>query len=222
MKKNLQTGFTLVELVTYITIIGILGTAVVTFGVNTLANYNITYHRGLLLDQAHLGLQGVSETILQSASADNNNRIEDPNGPGGPVQLFGWQSDEDTLILATAAEDTSGNILFQDASQYISYKNNVIYYLENNTLKRRVLAADIANNKAKTSCPAALASSECPADTVILENVSDFEVRYFDSQNIEVDPEDSRSIQLLVSVSDRVQGRDLTESYTTRTVFRND
>lgn len=222
MKTAGQSGFTLVELITYITIIGVLGTAVVTFGVNSLANYNISYHRGILLDQAHLGLQGISETVLQSASADTVNRIEDTNGPGGPTELFGWQSDSDTLVLATAAEDTTGNILFQDVSQYISYKNNVVYYLDGNTLKRRILAANIPNNKARTSCPAAAASESCPADVVIFENVQSFEIRYFDSQNNEVDPEDSRSVQLSVNLSERVQGRDLTESYTTRTVFRND
>ncbi len=220
MKNLKQSGYTIVELITYITIIGILGSAIVVFGVNTLANYNVTYNRGILLDQAHLGLQGVSETILQSAAADNTNRIEDSHGPGG--QQFGWHSDSDTLVLATAAEDNNGNILFQDASQYISYKNNVIYYLENGSLKRRVLAANIANNKARTSCPAASATSSCPADIVILESVSSLQIKYFDNQNNEVTPDNSRSVQISVNLSKAVQGRTLTESYTTRTVFRND
>lgn len=220
--KNNQAGFTLVELITSITLIGILTTMVVAFGVSGLANYNYSYNRSVLLDQAHLGLRSVSETILQSASADNNNRIEDSNGPGAPGNLFGWQSDADTLILATAAEDNSGNIIFQDESQYISYKNNIIYFLENGDLKRRVLAAEIPDNKAVTTCPEAAATSSCPEDTTILENVDSFEVKYYDSQNQEVTPNNARSIGLEISLSKEVQNRTISADYETRTVFRND
>lgn len=222
MSSNGQSGFTLVELMTSITIIGILSSIVVAFGVNGLANYNVSYNRGVLLDQSYLGLRSIGEVILQSASADANNRIEDPNGPGAPGNLFGWESDEDTLILATAAENNDGDILFQDESQYISYKNNVIYYLDGTTLKRRVLAADVANNKAVTSCPAAAASASCPEDLTVLEDVDNFEVKYYNSQNQEVSPGNARSVGLEVNLSKEIQGRPITAGYETRTVFRND
>lgn len=222
MIKNEQSGFTLVELITSITLIGILTTIVVAFGVNGLANYNVTYNRGILLDQSYLGLRSISEVILQSASADDNNRVEDPNGPGAPGNLFGWQSDGDTLVLATVAEDNSDNILFQDESQYISYKNNAVYYLDGNTLKRRVLAADIPDNKATTTCPESAASASCPADLTLFEDVESFGVKYYDSQNQEVSPANARSIGLEVNLSKEVQARTITAGYETRTVFRND
>lgn len=223
MTNTRESGFTLVELVTSITLIGILSTIVVAFGVNGLANYNVSYNRGILLDQSYLGLRSISEIILQSASADDNNRIEDSNGPGAPGNLFGWQSDGDTLVLATAAEDTSGNIIFQDESQYISYKNNVIYYLDGTSLKRRILAADVPDNKAVTTCPEEAASESCPADDLtVFENVASFIVKYYDSQNQEVTPSNARSIGLEINMSKEVQGRNITASYETRTVFRND
>src|SRR5690606_28274830 len=150
------------------------------------------------------------------------NRVEDTNSPGGPGELFGWQSDSDTLVLATAAEDSNGNILFQDEAQYISYKNNIIYYVEDNSLKRRVLAADIPGNKAATTCPESEASSSCPKDAVIMESVENFEVLYFNRQNQQVEPESDRSVELEVKLSKTVQGREITADYTTRTVFRND
>lgn len=220
--KNNQAGFTLVELVTSITLIGILTTAVLAFGVNGLTNYNLSHNRGVLLDQSHIGLRNVSEAVLQSASADNNNRIEDANGPGAPSDLFSWESDENTLVLATAAEDSDDNIIFQDDAQYISHKNNIVYFLENGSLKRRVLAADIPDNKAVTTCPESEATSECPKDATIIENVESFEVKYYDSQNQEVSPDTARSIGLSVNLSKEVQGHQITADYTTRTVFRND
>jgi len=217
-----KSGFTLVELMTSITLIGIISTFVVAFGVNGLANYNYSYNRSVLLDQAHLGVRNVSEAILQSASADNNNRVEDQNGPGAPGNLFGWQSDGDTLVLATAAENTEGDILFEDESHYISYKNNLIYFLDEGDLKRRVLAADVPGNKAVTTCPEAAASASCPQDTTILEDVDSFSVTYYDSQNQEVAPNSARSVELAISLSKEVQNRNISAEYSTRTVFRND
>ena len=217
-----QSGFTLVELMTSITLIGIMTGFVVAFGVNGLANYNYSYNRSVLLDQAHLGLRSISEAILQSASADTNNRIEDQNSPGAPGNLFSWQSDADTLILATAAEDNAGNIIFQDESQYVSYKNNVIYYLDDNVLKKRILAADVPNNSTITTCPETSSSPTCPADKTILEDVDSFSVKYYDSQNQEVSPNNARSIELEINLSKEVQNRAMSAGYSTRTVFRND
>lgn len=219
---NKQSGFTLVELITSITVMGIMTSIVLAFAVNGLSNYNISYNRGLLLDQAHLGLRNTSEAVLQSAAADNNNRVEDPNGPGGPSELLGWESDSDTLVLATAAEDSDGNIIFQDEAQYISYKNNIIYYIDNGSLKRRVLATDITDNKAVTTCPASAATADCPEDPTIIESVESFEVKYFNSQNEEVQPNNARSIGLEVHLARDVSGKEITAEYTTRTVFRND
>src|SRR5581483_1667910 len=164
-------------------------------------------------------------TILSGAimgfNADDDNRWQDSYAPvaGSP---YSWQSNSTTLILATAAVSTSGNILWQDANNYIPYKNNVIYFLQNGTLYKRILAANVANNSAITSCPAAHATASCPADRVMLQNVSSFSVAYHDGNGSNVTPSNARSVVLTVALSKTEYNQALTANYTAQMVFRND
>jgi len=203
-----------------IVVTGILVSVVMLFTVSNLSGYSATSIKESLMAQAQTGLNTINDSILLAGAADVNNRIADSNGPGGPANLFGWTGGSQTLILATAAEDTSGNILFSDASKYVSYKNNVIYYLNGTTLRKRTLAAAVTNNKAKTSCPASAATASCPADPVILENVSALSFTYLDKTNASVTPGNARGIEISVTMKDKRYNT--TASYKTRSVFRND
>jgi hypothetical protein len=122
-----------------------------------------------------------------------------------------------------AATDKNRNVLGEEAHDYISYKNNVIYYLSGTTLYRRVLADTAATgNSAITTCPAAHATASCPGDGDILDNVSSFSIQYYNAQNQQVDPASARSVQLSVTLLLRKYNQNITSNYTTRMVFRND
>lgn len=216
-----QRGFTLVETMITLVMTGVLATTIIVFMISGLRTYGKATSKAYLISQAQSGVERISNDILLSANADENNRIEDNYSPGAPTNLLSWQSDADTLILATAAEDNSRNILFADASQYITHKNNVIYFLDGKVLRKRTLAANIANNRAITSCPASVATTSCPADRVILENVSSFVVTYRDHLNQSVPPEDARSVEVAVTLDDKKYAT-TTVNYKTRTVFRNE
>lgn len=219
MRANKQAGFTLVETAISLVVTSVVVGVLISFVLDNMVTYSVTSTRAALLNQAHLGLRVFNEAVLP-AVADQNNRIADSNGPGAPGNLFGWTSDADTLVLATAAENSSGNILFQDAANYVSHKNNVIFYLSNGKVKVRTLAANVAGNKAKTSCP--IASGSCPADRTILENVTGFNVKYYNDQNQEVVPDEARSVEVAVTLSEKKFKNNVKVDYTTRTVFRND
>jgi hypothetical protein len=200
---------------------GLVVAAVLGFMTSNLSTSAVETARAELLSEAHIGLDRTANDIRLSTSADDNNRWQDNNAPGAPSNTLSWQSDGDTLVLATSAEDASGNILFEDALDYITVKNNIIYFAQNGTLYKRILAAPAAGNSAKTTCPAASASSSCPADTVVLQNVTSFSVKYINGQNQQVTPTNARSIELSVTVSRTRFGRPITADYTTRMVFRN-
>lgn len=217
-----QNGLTLVEVVIALTITAIVIGAVTNFAVDGLVSFTKTEARAELLDQAQNGLDVINSDIRLSASADSVNQVEDLNAPGSPGNNFSWQSDGTTLLLATAAEDSDGNILFSDPTEYISHKNNTIYYLSGSTLYRRVLAANVANNKAVTTCPPASATEACPSDRKIMENVQSYAITYRDGDNQSVAPENARSIEITVTLLQEKFGQDISVSYTTRTVFRND
>ncbi len=222
MKLRSQHGFTLVELTIALSVVGILSLIVMNFFTNALLQNADGNARANLLSEAHQALDLANSDIRLSATADQNNRWQDNYAPGAPGDLLSWASDGDTLVLATAAENQAGTILFEDAGQYISWKNNNIYFVNNRTLYKRILAASVSGNKAVTSCPAASASPACPADRELLHDVESFTVRYLDGENQEVIPTDARSVELEVELKAKVYGNDVLAAYTTRTVFRND
>jgi prepilin-type N-terminal cleavage/methylation domain-containing protein len=218
--RNLgNKGYTLVEVTIALTVTSILFLAIINFMTNTMAQYAAASARSELLSEAHTAVDIVVNDVRLSASAEETNRWPDDNAPGGE---FGWESDSNTLVLATAAEDSNRDILFDDPAEYISYKNNVIYFLSNDSLYKRVLAAPVAGNSEETTCPEAQASASCPADNVMLRNISSFNVKYLDGAENEVTPSNARSIEVTIGRYTEEYSRPISVSYTTRMVFRND
>lgn len=224
MRKLNQHGYTLIELLVATVVTSILLLGIMTFLVNTMVNNSVRNARADLLREAQLSLDVMTKDIRLSANVDENNRWEDQYSPNASTTNgLGWESDADTLILATAAEDDDGNILFQDETHYITEKNNIIYYLEDDTLYKRTLAAEVDGNSSRNTCPEAEATEDCPADRLAVTDVSELTFRYFDASNQEVsNPVDARSVEVTLSLQRRKFGRDIDVTYTTRTVFRNE
>lgn len=216
-----SAGFTLVELLTVIVIAVLLSGVIMGFVADQLRSSTIETARQQLLSDAQLGLDYAAKDIRLSANADANNRWPDTYAPDSGDQ-YSWTSDGSTLILATAAQDSSGNIIFTDPSKYITAKDNHLYFVQNGTLYRRILASTAAGNAATTTCPADSASSTCPADKILLDNVSSFSVTYIDAAGNTVTPTNARSIILSVTLNVRKYGEDIAASYSEQMVFRND
>jgi len=190
------------------------------FIITWLAASTLAQARTDLLTNAENALDTITEDIRLSGSADQNNRWPDVNGPGG--NQFGWTSNSSTLVLARVSENSAGNIIFSDASQYITQKYDEIYYLSNGTLYRRTIKSTDTNDSAVTTCPPASATASCPADKTIATNVSNFSVAYYDADLNTVTATDARAVQLSITMSKKVNGKDVSASYNTRMVFRNE
>lgn len=216
-------GFTLIEIIVATMVSTLLLIGILTFLTATLVNNSVRQARADLLREAQLALDTITRETRLSANVDETNRIEDPNSPNAEEQDgLGWVSDSDTLVLATAVEDNNRNIIFQDATHYITEKNNNIFYLDNGNLYRRRIAADIDGNSEKTSCPPDAATGGCPADVRLVQNVNSFEINYYNAMDEEVDPSEARSIELTLSLRAVKYGREVNVQYNTRTVFRNE
>jgi hypothetical protein len=161
----------------------------------------------------------MTNDVRLSANADENNRWPDDYAPNNS---FGWSSDENTLVLASVAEDADNTILFADVAEYIPHKNNIIYFVSNGNLYKRVLAAPVDENAAISTCPAAQSSPACPADRVLLENIVNFDIQYLDDQDVETEPTNARSVRLTAQLQKSAFSRPVDVTYTTRMVFRND
>lgn len=215
-----QSGFTVTEIVITVGMLAALIVLVFGFMVNGLVEYTTTTNRANLLNSARNGLEVITNDVRLSANADENNRWPDDYGPGG--EDFGWTSNEETLVLANVAEDADHMILFADPAQYIPHKNNVIYFLRNGSLYKRVLAAPVEENSATTTCPSDNTSETCPADKVLLENVQDFTIQYLNEEDVETEPTNARSVRITAHLQKSTFGRPVDVTYTTRMVFRND
>ena len=219
-KLNSQSGFTIVELVAAMAVLTIVSAGVVSFTVTKTIQTARDSTRADLLNDAQIGLDHMANDIRLSSKADDANRWADVNGPTSG-NSYSWQSTSSSLILATSAQDSHGNILFDDQADYITTKNNFIYFLKGGTLYKRILAATKTGNSAVTTCPVAIATGSCPADKTVLTNVSSLTVQYYDTLNQQVDPANARSIQLNVQLKQTSFGQQITANYSTRMVFRN-
>lgn len=213
-----QAGFTLVELLVVLIVIGILSLTLANFVVTWLQASSASQERTALLTDAENALDSVNADIRLSGSVDDTNRWADANAPGNS---YGWQSGSQTLVLAKIAVDSSNNVIFSDQANYITQKDDEVYYLSGTTLYRRTLASDSSNDAAVTTCPPASATKTCPADTTVATGVSSWSVAYYDLNNNVVTPSDARSVQISITLKAQVNSQTVSTSYTSRMVFRN-
>lgn len=218
--KQAQNGFTLIELLVVMLVMAILSIATANFISIWTQSSSIALARANLLNEAQMALSTINNDIKLSGSVDQTNRWPDPNGPGG--NQYGWSSNSQTLILAKVATDSSGNAIFLDSSNYITQKDDEIYYLSGNTLYRRTLRSNSSNDSAITTCPPAIATSTCPPDTTIATGVTSWSVSYFDANNNPTTPNNARSVQLAITITAPYGNQTINASYNTRMVFRND
>lgn len=222
MRRLEESGFTLVEALVSLVVTTAVVLILTNFMLGGVQQSSIALSRNAMTKETEQSLDLVANDIRISANADENNRWPDPNGPGGSGNQFSWQSNSSTLVLATAAKDKSGNIIFSDPANYITEKNNIVYFMQNGTLYKRVIADPVSGNSAVTTCPAADASNSCPADKELLHNITAFSINYLNGQNQSVTPPDARAIEIHVSVTKDVFKQPVSVDYTTRMVFRND
>ncbi|HEY4963150.1 MAG TPA: type II secretion system protein [Candidatus Saccharimonadales bacterium] len=217
--RGKEAGFTLVETLVVMIIMGVIGLMLSTFIYTWLQAATLAQNRASLLDTAESSMNTITTDVQLSGDVDTNNRWADAYGPGGQ---YGWTSGSQVLILAKAATDSSNNILFSDPAKYISQKDNDIYYLSGSNLYRRTLSAGVANDAAVTTCPPANASASCPADKLIARAVTSLSFSYIDSGGNTTTPTSARSVQVSLTLTKTQNARSITASYSTRMVLRNE
>ncbi|HEY1063762.1 MAG TPA: prepilin-type N-terminal cleavage/methylation domain-containing protein [Candidatus Saccharimonadales bacterium] len=220
LRRN-QAGFTAVEVLVAVTTTTIVVIVIANFMMHSVRTSTLETAKADMLHEVQLTLDAVAMDVRMSGNADQNNRNPDANSPV-PSNQFGWASNSSTLVLARAATTTGGSIIFSDPANYVTTKNNVVYFVSGGTLYKRIIAASASGNSAKTSCPADKATASCPADRVLLHNVSEFQVTYVDGDDHSVSPTNARSVEIKLTASRTKVKQAQQVSHTTRMVFRND
>jgi len=179
--KHSQNGYTIPELIISITLLGIVSVSILAI----IMNYFVIITRNntivdMTTDAQNL-LRSTVEELRYGAGVRQTNSISDTNGPVG-----GWNTSNSNfvIIIAVPVTDTSGNYII-DSLTGSPYNNEFVYFKNANILYKRTLANTSAiGNSKKTSCPSASASSTCPADIKLIENVNDMVFTLYDQDDV--------------------------------------
>lgn len=212
-------GFTLIEVLVATIVATILLTAILAFLTQRVAQNAQQSARDDMLRDTQLTLNVMMDDVRHGANANEENRWPDPHHPEGE---YGWSSDEDTLVLSRPAVDSDNNFIYRDPFTYVPYKNDIIFFVEDQTLYKRTLAADTegdGENAANSTCPES--TSGCQSDAQLAENVNSLDLRYIDADGNDVEPNEARAVEAALELTDTVYGNDITVDYSTRGVFRN-
>lgn len=228
-------GFTLVELLVVSPIIMIVTVAIVTFIFNQYGQ--------LVKQNAQLNMQVESQNILfglqddlwyanQFASVINGN-LTDAYAPAG-----GWTSGTTppTLIVSTAALTTNRRSVDRQLV-YINQStctppdgggvndilyDNIIYFMIGTNLYKRTLSAPVGMSLCgipyeKQTCPATSATEACPADSLLSDHVSSFNITYYTADNtVTSTPETAESVKVSIGLHDKAYAEDIYASTSLR------
>ena len=218
-KTKNQAGFTIVELLVAISLIATISVGLISVFTNYLA---IITRNNVLVDMTATSqnlLRSTVEELRYGAGVRQTNTINDPNGPSG-----GWNTTNTNfvIIIAVPAVDASGAYII-DTTTGQPYNNELVYFKQDLTLYKRTLAhGSAAGNKLITSCPSATASSTCPPDRKLAENVKDMEFILYDQDNaLTSDTLLARSVKIDLRLERDTFGDPLSLDNSIRVTLRN-
>ncbi len=233
--RNSQTGFSLLELTVATAVIGVLAIIVAGFYVDRLVDYTRAETTIILQSNTKQALESLQRDVRSAIEIESTNQWPDPNGPGG--NQYGWASSTgspSTLVLAVPTKDSGGNLQYVDAAHTAILTNDVIYYVESGqkTLYRRVIAnptclpsqggSGSVSCSARTTCPPAFATSTCPPDGKVIEDVANLVTTYYDNTNSPTaDVSNAYSMDATLTQSRYKFGRTHTNALTSRATLRN-
>lgn len=212
-------GFTLVELMTIITVMGILAVGMI--GAITYYFANMTRNNSFIemTVSSQNFLRATVEELRYGAGVRQSNTITDANAPAD-----GWDTSNDdfVIVIAVPAIDEDHDYII-DSSTGAPYNNELVYYRQGDDLYKRTLAHPSATgNSLTTSCPASLATASCPADKKLLSDLDTISFTLYDQDNVTTtDPLLARSIKIDLSLEHDTFGDPLRLDNTVRTTLRN-
>jgi hypothetical protein len=195
--KTDERGFTVVELLAIISTSSIILGTMTAFALNFWTNTAVVQSdENTLVTRLNAG-DYLRNMVNSAVGLIDQNDLSDPHaGKPDPADASGvyWTpihavpgtismgasgTITPVIYLNRPSVDTSGNIILNGS---LPYQDDVIIYMDGTTkqlLGRVVANPNAPGNRAKTTCPATYATVSCPMDTVIAENVSSVDMRYF-------------------------------------------
>jgi Tfp pilus assembly protein PilV len=226
-----QAGFTLLEVLIMAPILMVT--------IVLLMSYLFSQYGQLTQQGALINLQVEAQNITfsmqddiffaRSFESDKNTNLVDTYQPGG-----GWQSNTSppTLIISDVAltnnrRDANRQAVYIDTlgcspqstlEQNDELHNNTIYFVSGTNLYKRILTAPASMSTCgisyqKQTCPAANANSSCPADRLLTDKLSNFNLTYYDTDNnVTTTPEQAERVKVDIQLHDKAFAEDIDAS----------
>ncbi len=217
--RQTQGGFTIPELAISISVMGIL--LVGLFAGITYFFANMTRNNNYIemTVNSQNFLRATVEQLRYGVGVRQNNTVSDANEPVG-----GWDTSNSNfvIIIAVPAHDSNDNYIIDPATGS-PYNNELVYFRQGDTLYERILAnPNATGNTLTTTCPANLASADCPEDKHLLDYLSTINFTLYDQDNAQTsDTTLARSIKIDLTLSRDTFGQPQTLTSTIRTTLRN-
>lgn len=218
-----QRGFTLVEILVIAPVVMI--TIVITI------SFLFNLYGQLIQYGAKINLQSDAQTILFGLQDDlsfskdfgttKDTSLTDVYAPGG-----GWiyNSNPKTLILLSPAATANHRnparepvyinqlgctpgVTLETMQENTLAVNNIIYFVSGTNLYKRILSPPTGTSMCgtpylKQTCPSANATTTCLKDILLSNNVSSFDVTYYDSSNTAItDPTTADKVKVDITLS---------------------
>lgn len=200
--RRQPAGFSLVELITVIVLTALLSGIILQFSLSYMRYSSIVQSDSSAFVERLNASDYLRENLGMSTGLLSQNSIEDPSALvpdydshhwavlyplGGTSTSFGNSSSTTPLMYYSEfSKDTSGSLTtfgttyYQD--EYILYHDGPSQQLRVRTLAN----PNVTNNRRKTTCTPASATASCPADKVLINNITSVKIRYFSRAGIEL------------------------------------
>lgn len=192
-----QSGFTVPELISVMVVTLMFTTLIMYFtlqswGSTETLKSDLEVFSGRLTagDRLRDTLNASTGLISQNSLADTQTNNPDPAIVSGafwiPIHAIpgikpvgGSGTTTPLIYYSQPALDSGKNYVMNGTSPYL---NEYVLYMNGTTkqlLLRSIANSSAAGNITKSSCPKAVATTSCPADIIIAENVASISMRYF-------------------------------------------
>lgn len=199
-----ERGFTLIELVSTIAASALFVALILYFGISYW-RYTALLESDLDTFVSRLNAQDfIRESVGTTTGLINQNSIPDPNANNpdpiegsnywikehsipGNIPIGATGTTTPLLYYKRISTDSANSVIMNGT---LPFEDEYILYLNgtNKQLLLRTLAnPNAVNNRLKTSCPPSIASSTCPADKTLLENISSIDVTYYSRSGNTID-----------------------------------
>jgi type II secretory pathway pseudopilin PulG len=144
MTVQAQRGFTVVELIIAVVVAMLLSLALVGFMTSWLGGFSINTARDELSTNNRRALSILSDEVRAASNAVDYNQWPDTNAPltaatalgSSPAdtdQRYYWRSYDHSLILIRPARTTTGDPIYDDATNFVGKKDNYVYFVDQDT-----------------------------------------------------------------------------------------